>query len=611
MPYNYLLNTLSKDKWEKTGIHKRSGLAVPLFSIFSGKSTGIGEIPDLKYLVDWCKKTGMSIIQLLPLNEVGGDFAPYNAISTFALEPMYLSLSELKGIEIDSTKIAVNDLRKKYKNRRNRVDYSIKADKLSLLWKIFKENVSAVPDDMQTYLKLNEYWIKDYALYKVLSSLEIRAGMVHSPEFLKEMDTETINDLEVKYHDRINFYCWVQWQLFEQFKKIKEYSNRNGVLLMGDLPFLVSRISADVWSHPEYFNLRESAGAPPDMYFALGQNWGSPPYNWTKIENDGFKYLKERLVYAENFYNMYRIDHFIGLFRLWNISVGEDNFTSALHGRFEPQDEELWEQHGKKIIKVFLGAADMLPCAEDLGTVPACSYKTLKEFGITGIDFQRFHKKHADNYRFKLPEEYRTNSTAAVSTHDSTFFISWWNYEAGTLDAKFFEMLCRANNIKGRNFKKIKKKLFDRKNTGHRRIFWKEKINSVNKLLTVLDLKEEEALEIINSYLGSFKEKNKFLEYLHGRAKKNSRGFNGLLKQNIQRISESASIFNIQMLQEYLCLDKKLLKSINKWSYRINTPGTFGKKNWSVKLPIKLEDLESLEINKIILDINKKTGRVV
>jgi len=175
---------------------------------------------------------------------------------------------------------------------------------------------------------------------------------------------------------------------------------------MGDIPLLVSRDSVDVWSQQNYFELHNSAGAPPDMYFSKGQRWGMPPYNWGNIANDNWKYIKNKLKYAENFFNMYRIDHFVGLFRIWSIPLSIPEEFSGTKGNYEPLHEYLWESHGKKIISEMVSATDMLPCAEDLGTVPECSYQVLKEFGIPGMDVMRWNKIYTDGFDFKAPTDY-------------------------------------------------------------------------------------------------------------------------------------------------------------------------------------------------------------
>lgn len=499
---------------------------------------GIGEIPDIKFIIDWCKKTGISIIQLLPLNELGPDHAPYNAISTFALEPMYLRLNDLRGISQDEFKNEIKELKIKFRGNKSRVDYNIKNEKINLLFHIFKNNDFTKNKKYKIFVKQNEYWLKDFALFKIVCESD---GTLEWNKWDKKLFSHDKIELDKVYsanQKKLDFHYWVQWQLYEQMKGIKKYANENGVLIMGDLPFLVSRYSADVWSHQNYFKLNLAAGAPPDMYFAQGQLWGMPPYHWENIEKDKYIYLKNRLQYAQNFYDLFRIDHFIGLFRIWAVELGNGNVNSALHGQFDPKDEDLWEKHGKKIIDKMIGFTDMLPCAEDLGSVPACSYKTLSEYGIPGADFQRYLRDK--NSTFINPKKYRSNSAAVISTHDSTFFFNWWSYEAG------------------------------------------------------------------NS------EQIKFMKYLTGRVHKNVLPpLTSLIIKCLERINESESIFSIQLLQEYLSLDEKLLKKMNELSYRINIPGTFSDKNWSVRLPISVEKLGDLGINKLIYEINKKCGRIV
>jgi 4-alpha-glucanotransferase len=207
---------------------------------------------------------------------------------------------------------------------------------------------------------------------------------------------------------------------------------------MGDLPFLVSRDSADVWSHQQYFKLELASGAPPDMLYAKGQRWGMPPYNWQAIEANKYDYLTEKLEFAENFYDLYRIDHVVGIFRVWTIPLSEPLEHSGISGSFDPAEEASWEDHGKKILSIMVKNANMLACAEDLGVVPACSYKILSELGIPGIDIQRWMRDWDKTYDFKKPDLYRYNSLATIATHDMSSLCAWWDFEAGTIDEELF-----------------------------------------------------------------------------------------------------------------------------------------------------------------------------
>lgn len=599
MDYNYFLHTHTKDKWHALGIKRRAGIVVPLFSLYSANSTGIGEIPDLKLLIDWAVKTGISIIQLLPLNDVGDDFAPYSSVSTFALDPMYLNLSSLIGVETSYTKELAR-IKRKARASYGKVNYDVKKLKLELLWLIYKSHPTD-SEEFNDYITQNEYWLRDYALYKVIREQNPMNGWSGWEDKFQFRDAQALKELEERNIEKIHFYYWMQWQLHEQMKIVKQYAAENAVYLMGDLPFLVSRESADVWAHPNYFLSELSAGAPPDMYFATGQKWGMPPYNWNNIANDGFEYVKQKLRYAENFYDMYRIDHFVGLFRVW-VSPLDD---VEGRGSYLPREEYLWEQHGRKIIDVMTHSTKMLPCAEDLGTVPGCSYHVLAEYGIPGIDFQRYYKQ---DFRFRSPNEYRINSQAVMSTHDSSFWINWWQYEAGTIDEKLFELMCEKAHIDHRHYRYAKSILFNKKLSGHGRLYWNEGISSHEQMLQILQ-PQEKANDFAYMFMESYKEKQKFLDYLGYHEGSISELSANLVYKCLNKINQSGSIFSMQLMQEYLCLDENLLKKIKRWKCRINTPGTVSRDNWSLLLPLSLEELLKLPANEMIASVITNTGR--
>lgn len=609
MEYSHLLETPTSSRWQKIGIKRRAGIAVPLFSIYSKNSIGIGEIEDIKLLIEWCRKTGQTIIQLLPLNEFGSDKAPYNSISTFALEPIYITLNNIKGIDLNLFTDELNRLKRRFPQRRLRTNYEVRHAKLELLWKMFNDH--AHEDSRYTaFCDSNAYWLKDYGLYKAIAENLREPIWGKWPENIKNRDAKTIKNIENESRERIEFFKWVQWQMFEQLKEIKEFANDRGIFVMGDLPFLVSRDSADVWAHQNFFRLELSAGAPPDMYFALGQKWGMPPYNWFEIAQHGFSYISERLKYAENFYDMYRIDHFVGLFRIWTIPLNFPPEEAAYRGKYDPAEEHLWEEHGKAILNIMLNSTSMLPCGEDLGTVPDCSYKTLYEYGIPGIEFQRYLKTPAANFGFKNPYDYRTNSNCVTSTHDSSFFFNWWKHEAGTMDEKLFEMLSGKQGKDPGQIREIKRLLFNRKLSSHGRLYWNDEINSRELFLSIVNPTSETENEMSHAYLDSYGEKRKFLEYLESRDASIEYFSSELIRKCLEKINQSASIFSIQLIQEYLALDDVLFKKMNRWKYRINTPGTVSPDNWSILLPCPLEELLELEINDTIKELASKSGRI-
>ncbi len=600
--YESFLESPSGKNWRKIGLKCRAGVAAPLFSIYSKQSIGIGELRDLKLLADWCQSTGMSIIQLLPMNDVGSNFRPYDAESGFALEPMYLSLDQLTDVDVTAFKEEINSLRNQFPSGGKRVNYKIKSEKLNLLWKIFK-SVQKKSSSFGQFNQNNRYWLDDYASFKVLLEQHPGKNWEAWPVPFKEHEVKALADFARQHQERIDFYKWLQWQLFNQFTEVKRQVKKKNILIIGDLPFLASRNSADVWAHQNYFKLDLSSGAPPDAYFANGQRWGTPPCHWEAIETDGFNYVSERLRYAENFYDLLRIDHAVGLFRLWSIPITELPERGGLNGFFDPPEENKWEERGRKLLSVFL-KSKMLACAEDLGTVPECSYRVLAELAIPGIDVQRWKRDLNELSTFESEKNYRENSIAMISTHDMTSFNAWWGYEAGTIYEPLFKRQCEARSI---DFEKAKANLFDLEKSKHERLYWKEDVVNARVLAERLNKSEHEIADLINDYQISYQEKQKFLNYLALNESLQEKSLPQLLKAALEKLSSSTSIFSIQLLQDWLALADLFRE--DPWDMRINFPGTVNDKNWSIVMPISLEKMQKLSINTEIKKINKLSSR--
>ncbi len=601
--YKKFLDSQTKNKWEKIGIKRRAGVLVPLFSIYSKNSTGIGDFFDLKILVDWCKKCGLSIIQLLPLNDTGYKFTPYDCISTFAIEPAYINLYKLNAQNLEKFLPEIEKLKEKF-ILKERVNYEIKKEKLKILWEIFKIQ-KEICKEYETYVDKNAFWINDYAIFTVLKEKNNQSAWEQWEIRYKEKDEEQLGKFQEENFDRINFFRWLQWQAYLQLKEIKEYANKNGVFILGDIPFLVSRDSADVWANRKYFKLNLASGAPPDMYFAKGQRWGMPPYNWEEIEKENFVYLKEKLKYTENFYDMFRIDHFVGLFRIWTIELSEPENTFGLNGKFDPEDEKKWEKNGQKILNAMLYVSDMLPCAEDLGVVPQCSFDTLKKFSIPGIDVQRWMRDWGKTYEFKKESEYRENSVSVISSHDMTLLICWWEEEAGKVDKALVEKLCNEYNF---SYKEILEKLFEVKDLKAKRLRWKSEINSPEKVLETLKKTRDEVWMFYDLHRETFDEKEKFLKYLENENLDKEKATKEFVRTALIKCMKAKSIFSIQNIFDFLSLGD-YFNNTDKWDLRINTPGIISDKNWNLLLPLSLEELLNADINNEIKKICEITER--
>ena len=593
--------------WKKIGARRRAGVTTPLFSIYSKTSLGIGEIPDLKLLVDWCKKAGLSIIQLLPLNDVGFDFRPYDAQSSMALDPMYLSLENLAECSPKAFAKDLHALRDQFPAGGSRVNYGIKKAKLELLEKIFADSSASLKGKkFLAFLKANKKWLEDYAVFKALKEEFRMSGWMDWPVEFRTKQPQALEEFIKKNKEKILFYQWLQWQLFEQFRDVKKYAADHGVLLMGDIPFLVSRDSADVWADQEYFKLDLSSGAPPDLYFAQGQRWGMPPYNWEKIASDDFRYLRQKMKCAENLFDLYRIDHFVGMFRLWTISLNEPLEHAGQNGRFDPEDDRLWKDHGQKILEVMLESAKMLPCAEDLGVVPECSYEILEEYKIPGSDVQRWVRNWGKDYQFKSGDAYRDNSMAMLSTHDTSAFCAWWEYEAGTVDEWFFQKKCGECGV---SFEALKEKLFDLVHSRHGRLRWRREIESVGMLLSILGKDRGEAWHLVDAYQSSYDERKFYWRYVGMTGPVEHQASPEFVRKALESVNNTRSVFSLQILQDWLSLGE--FKTRDSWDYRINVPGSMGDQNWSLVAPFSLEAMQTLPVNKTIHKIVVDSGRSV
>jgi len=303
--------------------HALTGTAVPLSALRSHQGSGIGEFPDLVALGTWCHEAGLTLIQLLPINDTGYESSPYSAMSAFALHPVYLRLSDLPGFSAiaDKTKALAAEL-----NARVQVDHGrVWGAKQLLLNQLF-QHVSFTSADAELWLKRNS-WGRAYAVFWALRERYARAGWQSWPEHRKVGETE-IQRLWDQLGSEARFPVWLQIQAENQLEAAVKGLEGLGVALKGDIPILLNEDSADVWAYPQYFDLTRRAGAPPDGMNPEGQNWGFPCYQWDNLARDGYRWWKERLVHASRFYQAYRIDHVLGFFRLW--ATPQENHTAQL-----------------------------------------------------------------------------------------------------------------------------------------------------------------------------------------------------------------------------------------------------------------------------------------
>lgn len=321
---------------------KCAGVAVPVFSLRSEKSFGVGDFGDLKKLIDWATLTKQSIVQILPINDTTitktwTDSYPYNSISIYAFHPMYIDINQLNTLK-DKKKANYYSNAQKELNAKDAVDYeAVNNLKWEYIHDIFTQEGKRVlvSKAFQSFFAKNEEWLKPYAAFSHLRDVYKTPNFREWPRFttFKQKEIDKLCAPESKDYSYISMYYYVQYQLHLQLLAASEYARTNHVVLKGDIPIGISRNSVEAWKDAHYFNLNGQAGAPPDDFSVNGQNWGFPTYNWDVMAQDGYSWWMKRFQKMSEYFDAYRIDHILGFFRIWEIPM---HSVHGLLGQFSP-----------------------------------------------------------------------------------------------------------------------------------------------------------------------------------------------------------------------------------------------------------------------------------
>ena len=319
-----------------------AGVAIPVFALRSEKGMGVGEFLDIKLLVDWCKKVGMKMVQILPVNDTINthtwvDSYPYSAISVFALHPMYLNIEAIGKLPAKATD-AIFKERIAMLNKNKDIDYesvmNIKSRYFLLAYTANKREFLE-EKGYKDFFKKNKEWLVPYAAYSYLRDLfgthDYNKWGIYSKYNKKRIDK--LCDPKAEEFDDIAIHYFIQYHLHKQLLEATKYARANGIVLKGDIPIGVNRFGVDTWIDPDSFNMDGQSGAPPDDYAVDGQNWGFPTYNWEEMAKDGFNWWQTRLEQLATYFDAFRIDHILGFFRIWEIPY---HAISGLLGHFRP-----------------------------------------------------------------------------------------------------------------------------------------------------------------------------------------------------------------------------------------------------------------------------------
>ena len=372
---------------------KGAGVAIPVFSIRTEQSQGIGDFVDLKKMGEWAAATGQKIIQILPINDTTQSFTwrdsyPYSAISIFALNPLYLSIRELgaEGEEIDRL------------NSLEMCDYdAVVKLKFDFIHKEFARSGRRTlkTKAFAAFYEANKDWLDDYAAFCYLRD---KKGTANFHEWGKEANyseklVAKLCNPEGKEYSKVAVYYWIQYQLDRQLKESVNYCRSIGVVLKGDIPIGISRDSVEAWSDARLFNMNCQAGAPPDDFSADGQNWGLPTYNWEVMAQDGYAWWKRRFEKMADYFDLYRIDHILGFFRIWEIPMES---VVGLLGYFNPAMPFSYDELAQR----------GMPMNRERYVEPQIHYDYLHEY-FDGEDWTPYLDAK-DNGYFSLKPEYRT-----------------------------------------------------------------------------------------------------------------------------------------------------------------------------------------------------------
>ena len=454
-----------------------AGILEPVFAIRTENDLGVGDTGGVRQMIDWCARHGLNIFQTLPINETSDDNSPYNAISSLAIEPSTLTVTPEAVTDLSEAKFkAIATSKRVAELRVGAVNYpKVKALKHELLEAAFAEflekhfNKSTKrATGFREFLMQNADWLSDYALFRVLmcenGNSPAWERWPNEHQGPRRARTWLLSLPEAR-RDELNrrqlYFAYVQWVAFSQWGEIKAYGTKKKVFLMGDIPFGVGRYSADVWANRGIFDLDWSGGAPPEKTFKTdpftakwGQNWGIPLYRWEELRRHNFDWWRVRIGNIQKVFHMFRIDHVLGLFRIYSfpwtpdrnaefLPLSETEAADRTRGRlpgFKQFDDDTHEHkavnqaQGEELLKMIQDAAgEIVVIAEDLGTVPDYVPPTLERLGIPGFRIPMLFRDH--DWKYSDPKRYPRLSLAQPATHDHTPLALMWNECWTNIDA--------------------------------------------------------------------------------------------------------------------------------------------------------------------------------
>lgn len=395
------------------------GVLLPVSSLPS--EYGIGCFDEEAYsFVDMLKEAGQKYWQVLPFGHTSYGDSPYQSFSTFAGNPYFISLKEfIKAGYITKDDCEQADM----EGHPEYVDYErIYNGRYKVLKKAFSNSNITADGEYQKFVSDNAAWLNDYALFMAVKDANDGKSFIEWDDDIKLRHPEAMAAYLEKYREEVEFYCFIQYEFFKQWSKLKRYANEKGIQIIGDIPIYVAYDSADVWTHPELFKLDETlqpvkvAGCPPDAFCEDGQLWGNPLYKWDYHKETGYKWWKDRIAACNKLYDMVRIDHFRGFDEYYAIPFGDE---TARNGQWEQGPGiDLFNELNKEF-------GEMNIIAEDLGFLTDSVRQLLKDTAYPGMKVLQF-AFYKDSQSEYLPYNYTENCVVYTGTHDNDTVVGWY-----------------------------------------------------------------------------------------------------------------------------------------------------------------------------------------
>ena len=409
---------------------RRAGVLIPLFSMPSSRSWGVGEIGDIEAIARWLDAGGQRLLQLLPINEMPpGESSPYSALSAMAIDPQFITLDHVEDFaEIGGEPKLEPAFRARLDAVRvePRIQYAevreLKHIALRRCFARFREaqwiGGTRRAAEFRSYIAGQAWWLDEYALFRALHARHQERAWTEWPEPLRSRQPEALDAARAELDDEILFRQYLQWLAADQWGFARDRAGDVG--LFGDLPFMVSGDSADVWARQDEFRMDASVGVPPDAFSETGQDWGLPVYRWDVLAERDLDWLRDRARRNADLFDGYRVDHLVGFYRTY--------FRPHDGGppQFTPREEEEQLTLGERVLGVFREqSAEII--AEDLGIIPEFVRASLTRLSVAGYKVFRWERLwQVEGRPFKDPIQYPPVSVATSGTHDTEPMVIWW-----------------------------------------------------------------------------------------------------------------------------------------------------------------------------------------